>query len=524
MAHATMGPGVSRIEADVVVVGYGAAGAATAITAREAGAEVVVLEKMPEDATDADGNIVEVRHTPNSRFASGIVLSPTDPDAAFEYQKALTEAYGVSDVPDEMLRVWAAMISENESWLCSLEGDLDYFEGHEDGPFGLGGGQYPELPGAASTRRIQNKGGGFGLFEHLDANVRAAGVEIRYGTAAVGLLQDSRSRAMTGVLADADGSRVAVNARRGVVLTTGGFEFNEPMKATYLRVWPSRFYGNPANTGDGVRLAQSVGADLWHMNNISGMAVATWPGERHSFWITPWLRTAFLATEFRDGSPLPCYPPSYGVVIVDRYGRRFAQEIYKPYSFYWEMSYFDTDRAEFPRIPSHMIFDERTRLEGPIANPSGPYGPIKLYEWSPDNSAEIEKGWIRTADTISGLAELIGVPSAALEETIEDWNRYCGEGSDPEHGRDPSTLTPIDTPPFYEIVQWPGSGNTLGGPRRDEHARVLDPDGKPIPRLYSAGELGSIYGFLYQGGGNLAECIAFGRIAGANSAAEAPRL
>ena len=119
---------------------------------------------------------------------------------------------------------------------------------------------------------------------------------------------------------------------------------------------------------------------------------------------------------------------------------------------------------------------------------------------------------------------MIGVPSATLEETIDNWNRYCVEGNDPEHGRDPSTLTPIDTPPFYEIIQWPGSGNTLGGPRRDEHARVLDPDGKPIPRLYSAGELGSIYGFLYQGGGNLAECIAFGRIAGANSAAEAPRL
>ena len=336
------------------------------------------------------------------------------------------------------------------------------------------------------------------------------------------LLQDGSSRAITGVVAESDGAEIEILARRGVVLTTGGFEFGDSMKATYLRIWPSRFYGNPANTGDGVRMAQAVGADLWHMNNISGMAVASWPGERHSFWITPWLRSAFLAEEFRDGTPLPSYPPSYGVVIVDRHGRRFAQEIYKPYSFYWDMSYFDTDRAEFPRIPSHMIFDERTRLEGPIANPSGPFGPIKLYEWSADNRVEIDKGWIRTADTIGGLARLIGVEPAALEQTISDWNRYCAEGHDQGQGRDPATLTPIDSPPFYEIIQWPGSGNTLGGPRRDQRARVLGTDGQPIPRLYSAGELGSIYGFLYQGGGNLAECIAFGRIAGANAAAEEP--
>ena len=295
------------------------------------------------------------------------------------------------------------------------------------------------------------------------------------------------------------------------------------MKGTYLRVWPSRFYGNPGNTGDGIRMAQNVGADLWHMNNISGMAVAWWPDEPYSFWCTPWLRNAFRAEKYRDGTPLPAAKPSFGVVIVDRYGRRFAQEIYKPYSFYWELSYFDTDRAEFPRIPAHMIFDERTRLEGPVANPSGPFGPMKLYEWSNDNSAEIEKGWIRKGETIRELAEKIGVPPSALENTVEEWNRSCRDGKDSAHGRDPSTLVPIDTPPYYEIVQWPGSGNTLGGPRRDKEARVVGTDGDPILRLYSAGELGSIYGFLYQGGGNLAECIAFGRIAGQNVANEESR-
>ena len=87
------------IDTDVLIVGYGTAGASAAIAAMDAGARVVVLEKMPEDIVDDDGEIVEIRHTPNSRFASGIVLTPTDPEAAFTYQRALTAKYGVNDVP-----------------------------------------------------------------------------------------------------------------------------------------------------------------------------------------------------------------------------------------------------------------------------------------------------------------------------------------------------------------------------------------------------------------------------------------
>ena len=510
------------MEADVVVVGYGGAGAVTAISARDQGAEVVVIEKMPADLTDDQGNAVELRHTPNSRISAGIVLTPTSAEDGYSYQKAMSGAYGTDDVPNDMLWAWARMAAENHEWLRALKGGEVFDWAPETGPGGLGGAQYPEFPGAASTRRLQNPGGGFGFFACLDENVRGRGAEVLYATPAKELVQHPATKEILGVRAEQGARRIAVRARRAVVLACGGFEFNPAMHATYLRIWPCKFYGNPANTGDGIPMAQKVGADLWHMNNISGMAVAWWPDSQFAFWCTPWLRQAFGAKRFADGTPIDEYPPSYSVIIVDRYGKRFAQEIYKPYSFYWEMSRFDTEKAEFPRIPSHMIFDEKTRREGPIANPSGPYGPMKLYEWSPDNSVEVARGWIRKADTIRELAEVIGVPAGNLEETVSAWNRYCREGVDPECGRDPSTLTPIDTPPFYEIIQWPGSGNTLGGPKRDKDARIVDPDGKPIPRLYSAGELGSIYGFLYQGGANLAECIAFGRIAGERAAAERP--
>lgn len=99
---------------------------------------------------------------------------------------------------------------------------------------------------------------------------------------------------------------------------------------------------------------------------------------------------------------------------------------------------------------------------------------------------------------------------------------YCIGGYDPDFGRRQETLNPIARPPFYAIAVWPCLINTQGGPRRNSQAQVLDAYGNPINRLYSAGELGSIWGILYPGAGNISECLAFGRIAGRNAAAETP--
>ena len=109
----------------------------------------------------------------------------------------------------------------------------------------------------------------------------------------------------------------------------------------------------------------------------------------------------------------------------------------------------------------------------------------------------------------------------ALEQTVARWNASCAGGADGEFGRK-LMLNPIAQAPFYALELSPSMLNTQGGPRRNEHARIVRPDGSEIPRLYSAGELGSIYSYLYQGTGNLGECLAFGRIAGRNAAAETP--
>ena len=106
-----------------------------------------------------------------------------------------------------------------------------------------------------------------------------------------------------------------------------------------------------------------------------------------------------------------------------------------------------------------------------------------------------------------------------LTDTVGRWNRSCDTGSDPQFGRT-LMLQPVAEPPFYAVELSPSMLNTQGGPRRNEKGQIVRPDGTPIPRLYSAGELGSIYSYLYQGTGNIGECLAFGRVSGRNAAAE----
>lgn len=122
-------------------------------------------------------------------------------------------------------------------------------------------------------------------------------------------------------------------------------------------------------------------------------------------------------------------------------------------------------------------------------------------------------GWALSANSIEDLAKAIEVPKEELTNTIKLWNRYCNEGEDEAFFRPAETLIKIDQPPYYAMLCAPAVLNTGGGPVRDAKARILDPFGNPIPHLYSESEFGSVRGQWYTGGGNLAECSAFGRIA-----------
>ncbi len=159
-------------------------------------------------------------------------------------------------------------------------------------------------------------------------------------------------------------------------------------------------------------------------------------------------------------------------------------------------------------IPAYAIFDD-------IAMKSGPIYP----NWSKDNSEELNKGWIVKADTIEELAEKIEVDIEGLRNQVDLYNKFVKEQFDPQFYRDSEYLTPIsETGPYYAMELKPTFTNTQGGPQRNENAEVIGMDDKPIPHLYSAGELGSYYVDLYQGAGNMAECIFSGITAGKNAA------
>lgn len=473
------------VEADIVVIGFGGAGAAAAITARARGASVIVLEKQAAD-----------RHTPSTRMSGGLVMGVTDAAVASRYLDAC--AGGM--VPEDVSAAWAARAEGLIGWLSALDPELDMAP--------VGGAEHPDLPGAGAisvhqpggaTSRLDpaGKAGSF-LWDRLARAAIASGADIRWRHPGRRLIREGDR--ITGVEADGPEGPVRVTARRGVILTCGGYLHDERMKREYLRSWPMHFYGNPGNTGDGVRMAQAVGADLWHMNQMIGRAIGHFT--------------------LPDGSELSFIifinPPGY--VITDRYGNRFADESAQAnllHGFYWKLLEYDPDRGIFPRNPCYWFFDETRRKAGPLTLPFVGAQAVGLYDWSPDNIREIEQGWISRGDTVAEAAAAAGLddPEAA-EASVLAYNAACASGSADPFGRPPETMVPLATPPFYCVRLWPGGSNTTGGPRRDRLARVLDTEGQPIPGLLAAGELGQASGMSYPAdGSNLSEAFCFGQIA-----------
>jgi hypothetical protein len=170
-----------------------------------------------------------------------------------------------------------------------------------------------------------------------------------------------------------------------------------------------------------------------------------------------------------------------------------------------------------------MIFDEACWIKGRVGPPAvGFWESKKIYEWSNDNSAEIEKGWFYKADTICDLVTKTSLDAAKLQETIKSYNKFCTVGKDNDFNRDPKGLIPVSTLPSYCSELTISIFQTFGQPVHNSIAQFLDRDKKPIPQLYAAGEFGSLMGYLYQSGAGTHENVGFGLIAGREDAALKP--
>lgn len=471
---------------DIVVIGYGAAGIAAAITAHDAGAQVVVVEKGTADT-----------HTPNTRMSGGMVMVATDAAEATAYLDACADGM----VPIDVSAAWAERAVQLATWMAETIGGLDMVA--------AAGAEHGEFPGADAIVALQPDGvgerlssaGGAGpaLYAGLDAAAKRRDIDVRWATPAARLLTDAEGR-ITGVLCvGPDDVEVEFHAKT-VILCSGGYEYDEALKRDNLRTYPVHFYGNPGNTGDGVHMAQAVGASLWHMNQMIGRAIGHF--------------------EHDDGTDLNVLisigPPGY--VITDRFGHRFAnehgQEMLR-HDFYYDLLLYDPIRNITPRVPCYWFFDEARRRAGPLTLTHIGAPAVGLYDWSEDNSKEIERGWIPRGDSIEDAARAARIDDpVTAAATVEEYNARCSSGGPDALGRPKVSMVALTEPPFYCVPLWPGGSNTTGGPRRNAHGQILDPFGQAIAGLYGAGELGQASGLLYPAdGSNLSEAFCFGQIA-----------
>lgn len=482
-------------EVDLVVVGYGLSGAAAVIEAIDIApdAEVLLLEKMPE----AGGNSI----------AAGqaiLHIYPEDRDVFRTYMAALAEP---NPIPEDWFNWWIDEMVDQTTWIDQVADSVGFWFRPKD--WGEAIMEFPEMPGSvfrskSTTLAPKNTdtymaGGTFLAFQNV---VDQLPVEIMYETPATALLQDPDTREIYGVTAcGKDGKSFNVRARKGVILACGGYENNLEMQRNFHGMDMVYTTGTPGNTGDGIQMLMQAGAKMWHMKNMT---------QSGGFWLgikTPDYESAFLRN---------FYFSTGGWLEIDCTGNRFYDEATYYHKQHMKMQEYGhwTDVPHWRALPAYFICDEETRLNNTIATTWMAW-PISSqgYRWSADNQAEIDKGWIIRADTISELAEKIGQNPAVLQATIDRYNEMCAKGTDEDFGRNPETMGPIEKGPFYAVALTPALVATTGGAMRDTHSRALDWNNNPIPNLYCVGELGSYVSNLYQNGIFLNECITSGRAA-----------
>jgi succinate dehydrogenase/fumarate reductase flavoprotein subunit len=497
---------------DVIVLGMGAAGLSAAITAHDAGASVAIVEKMPPEKAGG-----------NSRVSGQVWFNPNDADRAAVYLRALSGEY---ELPEPLVRAWARESVHNTEWIEARarevwgqvpRDDGDPYTGDPAAVIRLSHGaelraigwrdvpdeEFPELEGIDCGTDYNYFGGSQG-WSRLWLTLRTAqehrSIPVFYDVRAKALVRDAAGEVMGVSAVGADGQTRSFSADKAVVLATGGFANSQDLAKNFLRLTFVTPWGSPANTGDGIKLAQKIGADLAHPYNYMSM-----PGLR---------MPPYETGEFGQ-------PQDHRYILVGKDGKRFVDELQETRHGKILM------RGEFevyPGFPMWTIFDERGRLAGPLVPPrenfaGGWMKQIERYVWSTDNQAEIDRGWIMKADSLEELAEKLDIDADGLVAQVALINEAADTGHDHMYGRAAETLRRIDTPPYYGYRWAQLLISTLGGIRKDEYARVLDPYGAPIPRLYTAGDTASTYSWCLSGGLGLGDALVFGRIAARHAAA-----
>jgi 3-oxosteroid 1-dehydrogenase len=318
------------------------------------------------------------------------------------------------------------------------------------------------LPRLAWRLLANSRGKGTALITGLLRGCLDAGVRIELSARAMELLLDETG-AVVGAVVEQGGRRRNILARRGVVLATGGFEWDAAMRARHFP-GPVDYLGSPeGNTGDGHRMAEAAGAALARMEQAT---------------LTP-------AVPVRHAGRLMARPVPFhtepNAILVNRDAVRFVNELAFNIGEALDMR----DAAGRPvHLPCWVISDATLPDRLPPAR------------WA----ARADPGWMRRADSLEALAGLIGLDTATLAATVARYNAACAAQRDAEFGRPSAAdaaasgdrrrrggLAPIIRPPFLAMPFNRSILGTKGGPRTNEEAEVLRPDGSVIAGLFAAG-------------------------------------
>ncbi|WP_296115248.1 flavocytochrome c [uncultured Anaerococcus sp.] len=464
----------SEIDTNIVIVGGGGAGLTAAVEATQAGSSVVVVEKNGF----VGGNTI---------LSGGIYNAPDpelqEPEGIEDSEELFYEqTYEAGDevANPELVKVLTSQADDGLEWLKSL--------GMEFGDkIGQGAGSlHPR-----THFSVKPNGTGFidAFMENLDESGNAQ--ILTETTAEHIIMKDGKS---AGIKAkNYDGSDLTINAKQGVIVTTGGFAKNPEMVVEYKNAekWPNLDEKTISTnldsiTGDGITMGEEVGADLVDMDQMQFLYLGI-PGKGQ---ITGLLKSG-----------------AENDIIINKEGKRFVRE--------------DGRRD----VISKAIFEQPDQIMYMIH--SSDYfdydkDAVTLENESMKEILETGKyGWVK-ADTLEELAKKLEVPYENLQQTVDHYNQLVEEGAtEDEFGRELFT-NKIEKGPWVAVPRTPALHHTMGGLKIDTGAHVLDKNGNQIPGLFAAGEVtGGIHGANRVGGNAVVDLVVFGRIAGQNASEEA---
>lgn len=451
---------------DVVVIGAGGAGLSAAIEAKEAGASVVILEKMPA----VGGNTLisgGEMNAPENWVQKKLGLKDS---VELFYEDTMKGGDNLGN--PEVVKKFAETALESAEWLRD-EIKVEFVSDH-----------LFQFGGHSVKRALIPKGQtGAELITKLMAKVDELDIPVKLNTKAEKLVTDDSGKVVGVKASNKAGQDLTFSAKKGVIVASGGFGSNVEMRKKYNPELDERYKSTdtPGSTGDGIVMSQEVGAAITNMKNIQTYPICN-----------PKTGVISLVADARfDGG-----------ILVNQDGNRFVEELER-------RDVISEGILSQPGKYAYLLWNQKVADIG------------KTIEAHPEEyEALVKDELLYKAETIEDAAKFFEIPADQLKKTVERWNGFAAKGKDEDFNYR-AKLIALDEGPFYIQKVVPSVHHTMGGLVIDKETHVLNEKGEKISGLYAAGEVtGVIHGSNRLGGNAIADIITFGRIAGKNVVAE----